>query len=109
MAFKERAIDDSQDCCNNASGVRHIPELCQINSYMYMFKGQGIDKDVPTRDVLVWETLEEIQPRSLIGSLIGSDDWILPTHSGPSSVCRQSRDSGTILSRAIFISTANRC
>ena len=41
MAFKERAIDDSQDCCNNASGVRHIPELCQINSYMYMFKGQG--------------------------------------------------------------------
>jgi len=82
----------------------------------------GIDRDVPTRDVLVWETLDAMvsnwfsgeklyqvsrvatQPRSLIDLT----DSTVFTHSGPSSVCRQSRDSGTILSRAIFISVSGR-
>ena len=82
----------------------------------------GIDRDVPTRDVLVWETLDAMvsnwfsreksyqvsrvatQPKYLIDLI----DSTVITHSGPSSVCRQSRDSGTILSRAIFISVSGR-
>ena len=82
----------------------------------------GIDRDVPTRDVLVWETFDAMvsnwfsreksyqvsrvatQPKYLIDLI----DSTVITHSGPSSVCRQSRDSGTILSRAIFISVSGR-
>lgn len=37
--WKEIERDSLQNCCHNASGVRHIPELCQINSCMCMFKG----------------------------------------------------------------------
>jgi len=37
--FEKRQTDSLQNCCHDASGMRHIPELCQINSCMCMFKG----------------------------------------------------------------------
>jgi hypothetical protein len=57
----------------------------------------GIETDVPTRDVLTWDTLNTTLSPGKCNAMLEVNH----ESSGPSSVCFQSRLSGTMLSSAM--------